>query len=376
MSAIVAEPRLDVHVREATPADNDELLALASRCPMRGDVSLCVSRAPDFFALNVLEGDAWRVGVAEDRDGRIVGCVAVAARDAWVHGRSTRIAYASDLKVDPAHRRMGVADSLTVWGRDACRALVADDAPVLITVLAGNTPMERRAQNRRGMPHFDRIGTFRSSAISLLWRRRAATDVDLRITQACESDLEEMAELWTHVARGRQFAPAFDAGELARWIERAPDLEISSYRLARRANGRIAGFLALWDQDAFKQLRVVRYSPRLAAFRAGFNLAAPLLGAAKLPPAGGQMRYLATVHVCAAMPSVLRALLIGSYNEWRGRGYPFFTIGLDRRDPLQTALDGLFAQPTDVDAYACTPAGRWTGRALDDRPLHFETALV
>ena len=365
-----------VGVRAATPSDNDALLALAAQCPMRGDVSLCVSRSPDFFALNRLEGADWRVAIAEDERGTVVGCVAVAAREAWVHGRTQRIAYASDLKVLPSHRRLGVADVLTAWGRDACGELAGDHAPILITVLAGNTAMERRASGRPGIPDLDRFATLRSFAISLLWPRREHDVGGLRVAPARDNDLEEMAALWTRVAAQRQFAPCFDADALARWIDGAPGLDISSYRVARRPDGRIAGFLALWDQHAFKQLRVVHYSPRLSAFRAGFNIVAPLIGAARLPSAGDDMRYLAGVHPCAADPDVLRALLVAVYNEFRGRGFPFFTIALDVRDPLRSAMRGLFAQPTDIDAYATTPAGRWTGAPFDDRPVHFETALV
>ena len=42
--------------RWAAPQDNRDLIALADACPMEGDVGLCVYRAPDFFALNRLEG--------------------------------------------------------------------------------------------------------------------------------------------------------------------------------------------------------------------------------------------------------------------------------------------------------------------------------
>jgi hypothetical protein len=84
------------------------------------------------------------------------------------------------------------------------------------------------------------------------------------------------------------------------------------------------------------------------------------------------------LHCCAPgdEPEVLRALLLHAYAARRGAGYLFLTLALDRRDPVRVALRGLFAQPTVVGAYATTPAGKWTGAPLDDRPLHFESALV
>jgi len=75
-------------------------------------------------------------------------------------------------------------------------------------------------------------------------------------------------------------------------------------------------------------------------------------------------------------PDVLRALLLHAHAVHRRSGRLFFTLGLDRRDPLRVALRGLFAQPTYVGAYATTSAGRWQGGRLDGRPLHFESALV
>ena len=55
-------------VRDATPADNADLIALSAACAMSGDIGLRIDRRPDFFALNRLEGQRWQVGVAELRD--------------------------------------------------------------------------------------------------------------------------------------------------------------------------------------------------------------------------------------------------------------------------------------------------------------------
>ena len=66
-------------VREAVPDDNRALVDLAAACPMEGDMSLCVHREPDFFALSRLEGEPWHVGVVEDA-GRPIAISARASR--------------------------------------------------------------------------------------------------------------------------------------------------------------------------------------------------------------------------------------------------------------------------------------------------------
>jgi hypothetical protein len=62
----------------------------------------------------------------------------------------------------------------------------------------------------------------------------------------------------------------------------------------------------------------------------------------------------------------------GKYRD----GYSCLNVGLDVRDPLTRALDGLLAQPTDIHAYITTPSGVYRGPPLATRPLHYETALV
>src|SRR4051794_4000185 len=94
---------VSVQVRDAMPADDAALRTIAAACPMEGDITLRVTREPDFFELNRLEGRQWRVGVAE-AEGRVVGCVMAAERRAYLHGVARRTLYAGDLKVHPRMR--------------------------------------------------------------------------------------------------------------------------------------------------------------------------------------------------------------------------------------------------------------------------------
>jgi ribosomal protein S18 acetylase RimI-like enzyme len=380
MTATMARPA--IQVRDARTDDNASLIALATACPMDGDIALAISRAPDFFALNRLEGAQWRLGVVEWQSlpggPGIAGCVMGAARTAYVRGRSRETLYAGDLKVHPVVRGVGVADALTEWVVDVLADLGGDDAPMLVTVLAGNRAMERRTHGRGGAAPFTRIATIRAFSIPLLWSRAFRPQSDIRVSAATSADVGEMAELWRRVAPGRQFAPVFNADSMSAWIADAPGLDIGDYRVARGRDGRILGFVAWWDQTVFKQSRVLRYSFRLAAARTALNGLAKLSGGVRLPSIGEPLRYRTALHVCvpAGRPDVLRALVRASCAELRAERYAFATIGLDTRDPLCAALSGLAAQPTDVNAYVLTPRRPYAGPPLDDRPLHYEIALV
>jgi GNAT superfamily N-acetyltransferase len=361
--------------RPATPADNAGLLTLAAYCPMRADISICVHRSPDFFALNRLEGDDWQVTVVDAESDAIAGCIAMARRRVWLDGRSVDSFYVSDLKVHPEHRGTAVADALQrgVW--EWCRA-TGPDLPALITVLVGNRAMDRRIRAMRSMPPLTRVGTVRVHTVPLL-RRVSPLPGFPRVSRAGAEDVAELADLWSRVATERQFAAQFDAPGLARWIAAAPDLRLEDYLVARDGTGRIVGFLALWNQHRFKQLHVVGLSPRGRLFRGLFNTAARTRGARRLPPVGEAVRCLAAVHVCVPpdRPDVLRRLLLAAGHAAHGTA-SFFTIGLDARDPLASALAGLRSLPSDVELYATSANGKFGGPRHGARLFHFETSLV
>lgn len=377
MSRQVVTP---IVARDATSGDNDALVALSVACPMEGDIGLAVDRGPDFFALNRLEGESWRVGVVDGAGGEPVGCVAVAERLVFRNGEASPAMYVSDLKVHPAHRGSGVADALIVWARDACIAAQGPDALVFLTILAGNQAMIRRTTGPRGLPHLDRVATFRTFSVPLLWRRKAP-DSGVCVAAAQPEDLEEMAGLWSKVAATRQFSPVHEGDGLRSWIDTAPDLDLTHYRLARGPDGRLVGFLAAWDQAGFKRLRVTSYSRRLSAVRSVFNALGPIVGANRLPAPGGALHNLTAVHLCVppTEPAVLRSLVLNAYNAHagRGHGYSFLNVGLDRADPLAAAMKGLFAQNLDIWVCVAKLAERDETRgALDGRPFHHEIALV
>ena len=364
-----------IEAREATPADNEALVELSVACPMEGDIGLAVDRAPDFFALNRLEGPAWQVAVVDGPDGRPVGCIAIAERAVHVNGEARPGMYISDFKVHPAHRGGGAADALILWARDACVAAHGPGVLAFLTVLAGNKAMVRRMEGPRGLPVITRVATFRSHTIPLLGRRRLRRPL-VTVAPASPADLGEMGDLWARLAPGRQFAAVHDAGSLEQWIAGAPGLTLSDHRVARRPDGSLAGYLGVWDQAAFKRLRVTGYSRRLGAVRAVFNALGPLAGATKLPAPGGPLRNLTAVHLCVppGEPDVLRALVLDAYNASRGKGYSFLNVGLDVTDPLGAGLKGLLAQPTDV--WVCVASLGGAPPALDGRPSYHELALV
>lgn len=372
--ATAAPQRTQWDFRPARATDNAALCALAARCPMEADITICVHRDPDFLALDALLGDRWHVLVAEV-DGAVVGCVAWAIREAYVNGTPIPTAYAGDLKVDPEYRRRGLGGALA---RAVHAELGRIDAavPTLLTTLAGNRPVNRLPGVRMEDDMSRCLGVVRVHSIPLLARRRLRAPSGYLVRRAAWDDLENMTACWATMGSARQFARVMPVDAFADTIRHAPGLDISSYLVATDRTGRVAGFLALWDQRHLKTTHILRYSPRQAAFRAAFNITAPLLGAAKLPRPGGVLRGAHAFHACVESAVVLRALLAEAHGQLAGHGFAYLALGLDRRDPAQAALAGLWAQPTDVDVLVGTPGGRHLLPDLDSRLVHYDTALV
>lgn len=372
-----AHERSPLAVRPARPDDNAALLDLARGCPMEGELTLCVERAPDFFALQRLEGRRTRVLVAES-EGRPVGCVGMARRDAYLNGQPVETLYVGDLKVDPRWRGRGVADALSAAVSRLGTEWVGPDAPVVITVLHGNQAMERRLDGPRGLPSFRHVARLRSLSFPAL-RRRARTPTWLRLERATAANAEEMQALWRKVAAGRQFAQVVaSADELLRFAESAPGLGLASYLLARDTRGSLLGFLAVWEQSSLKELRVLRDSKPLAWARPLLARLGPLLGLPPVARPGEALRCATVYQLCVppGAPRVLQALLRRALVDVRAAGLSFLNLGLDARDPLLAGTRGLFGLETLLDAYVCTPGGPWRGAAIDPQPLHFETALA
>ena len=342
---------------------------------MRANFSLQTSRRPDFFALTRLSAEWGRVLVVETAAGALAGCIAVLGRRCWIGGELRPSLYVGDRRVHPAWRGQGLSDALVAAGRRLA-AEIDPDMPGLVTILAGNRAMNAQVAGRGGMGRFLHVATVRLHTLPLIRRRRRLTA--LAVSQATPQDAGEMAERWAQLAPRRQFTQARDEAALTAWIAEAPGLDWPSYWLARRPDGRLAGFLAVWDERGCKETTVLDYSRGAGAFRALYNVVAPALGGAPLPGRGEALRALQVVHLCVAPeePETLRALLLAAAERCRGLGAVALTIGLDVADPVARGLAGIPAIATDVEAYVLTPGGPWRGAPLDDRPLHFEAALT
>jgi predicted N-acetyltransferase YhbS len=352
--------------RLATEADNEQLLALTRACPMEGSIVLCSERDPNFFALTGLQGDPTYVAVAEDGDGRIVGCASLAFRRVYLDGRETPCLYAGDLKVAPGARGSAVVQRLHRLLDEAVR-----DLPVELgytSILVGNSAAEVLAGSRRGMPLYRALGRVRVCA---LVGASSGTCQPDGVTTATHDDLPELVALLNRFNEGHNFAPVWTESELAQVLE-APGLTLDRFHIVREG-GRIVGALAAWDQSAFQRTRVLAYPRSLGFYRALHNVAAFVRGGPRLARSGDVLQQLSITHIAVegSRPAVLHRLLA---SVWRQSGGRFIlTFGLAEGHALLDGLAGFRVRSFPTVVYALTrPGSSWDGHDFNGRPLFHE----
>ncbi len=246
----VAEERMDAsaasafRVREATPEDNADLLALDRQCVVAASTPVMFDRSPDFFARS-RPYPCWRAYVAEAASG-LVGVAAVAVKSVRLGGGPVPAAYLYDLRVAPDFRRLGVARALG----DAIRAHSRSFGPAILysLVLEGNVPSLTFVQSRGSRP-------LRPCLLHLIPVEGVPHEQSVRPIRL--EDREEAFELLESSQGGRNLSPFPNAASLSDRIAR---LEGMGFRglYGWGPAGALAGCFGLWDYASIMRMRVLR----------------------------------------------------------------------------------------------------------------------
>jgi GNAT superfamily N-acetyltransferase len=243
-------PRLPFRVREATPKDNAELLALDRQCVVAASTPMMFDRSPDFFARS-RPYPWWRAYVAEGESG-LVGVGAVALKSVLVRGQRGAAAYLYDLRVAPAFRRLGVARALG----DAIRAHARSFAPVVMysLVMEGNVPSLMFVQSRGSRP-------VRPCVLSLIPIPSVSPVEGLGATRL--EDPDAAFELLRSTQGDRDLFPFPDAACLRDRIARLDGRGFGGLYGWGATSG-LAGCFGLWDYAPIMRMRTLEATPEWA----------------------------------------------------------------------------------------------------------------
>lgn len=304
---------------------------------MDGRISLAFSREPNFFAAAAVDGEFTQVIVGRDRAaGRIVGLGLRAVSPRFVNGSVMPVGYLSSLRVLPEYRRRA---GLLVRGYRYLKTLHGDSRTpyYLTTIAADNEPALRTiAAGRADLPRYDSMGNYVTLALSPAHGMRKGRDDQSATTRlATEADRASIVEFLREHGPRRQFFPAYRERDLFTGGGMLQGLRPQDVVLAWR-DGTLVGVLGAWDQSAFKQVVVRRYSRWLAAGRPLYNWAAAWRGLPRLPRAGSSIDacYAAIPVVADDDSRIFRQLLAALCREMAQWRRPLLLLGLHGQDPL------------------------------------------
>jgi hypothetical protein len=362
----------------ANAADEPALRRLLRETPLDGEISVSLECEPSINFASGIQGRRTEFIVA--RSGGHGAVVAMGSRhltECYVNGARRPVGYLGQLRVLQEHRGQG---ALLRGGFAALRRCHADgEAPFYLTTIVADNDVARRVLEA-GNPGFPTYRFIGNVITHVLAARRAGRGPagGIAAEAAGAGDVDEILACLARHGRSRQFAPCWPRDRLLSGVE-ARGLRIEDFLVVRR-QGRIAGCMACWDQRAFKQTVIRRYSPHLAWARPFGNLVAGLTGGQRLPAVGEKLAMAFASHLAVDDddPRTFSALMNGVTLAAAARGLDYISLGLSDTDPLMAELGrGFQSRKYPSRVYLVHwEDGRDDVRAIDGRPLHLEVAIL
>jgi hypothetical protein len=177
---------------------------------------------------------------------------------------------------------------------------------------------------------------------------------------------------------GLQFAPAYKFEDFGTGSRVLHDLSTGDLYLCYRRR-KIAGTIAVWNQNRFKQSVVAGYSRGLAAVRPVLTLAAKFGLAPRLPRKGQSLPclYAALISSRDSDAAVFQELLDAVLSDWTNAGYAYLLLGLCERHPFCSMVEKLSVMTIESGIYLVY----WEDSRPDrlpsmDRVPHLEVATL
>lgn len=328
-------------MREAQAADNAGLLRLLGVAqPSRG-VMLTFERAPDYFHSVAVTHEKPHILVAENRkDGEIVGVASFGSRQLFINGAEQSVRYGSDLRIAAEHQ----GSRLIIYITRAVREVLKEQGWYQAIILEDNQRTRDVLEGERaGLPQYRAHTGLETSTLSGRKYKAVESAKGMQVQRAGRADIPAMNDFLRAMAAHYQFLPAYDFSGLVNGESYFRGLTLDDFLLVRDAQG-LRGMVALWNQKAFKQTRVVGYTPLMNFLRPFYNFWARHFGGFVLPPAGETFSYrvlhslLTAPEDRAAFDVLLDAAWEESQRRDAGKSPTALTLTLADNDPRAPAL--------------------------------------
>jgi len=314
-----------------------ELSDFVESFPQPADISFVYARKPDFFTSLDIQGKQNQVVIAENESGTITSMGIRSIKPLFINGRKRMFGYLHGLKTAPSNRSRGEA----ARGYLYVKKLHEDKKTpaYLSTVLEQNMAVQDMfGKNRRFLPNHYPMGTFITYVLPIRRDKGKPKRKSIRIVRASEISFDQVIEFWNKTGRHRQFFPVYTKDDFKTDFCRGFDI---GRLYAALEKGRIIGTLGAWDQRAFRQIYISRYSGLWRIGRIPLNSLLRIAGYPQLPSPGGELKLVYGAVMCIAENnvSVLRELIHHAREDLKFTGTQFFVMGLHEDDVLRKALE-------------------------------------
>ncbi len=317
----------------ATLNDEDSLRKCLKSNPMQGEISVTFETEPSYFNALSVQGKENRVIIGKTNDGRIMGFGSIATKPVFINGEIINVGYLSGLRVNKEFRR----NLFLLRGYQLFRDIDPSlNVPFYLTTIIEDNLEARRTleSGKAGMPHYNFFGTL---STFLVKPRKRSSKGKIQIVKGDKVSLEELVGFMNKEGSKKQFYPSIEEKDFSSDYLRG--LSQENFYVALNGS-EIIGLVAKWDQESFKQTRVVGYDRKMKFARPFINLASRFTNVPRLPSEGELLHYF-----YASFPTIknndseiLESLLSEVTSDPENRHYDYFTIGLMENDSLTQSV--------------------------------------
>lgn len=320
-------------VRNATSADDEQLMKLSAETVPSNGITLSYERVPSYFAATQAQYNRpdLKVVVPVDNPKLVIAMMNLGWRYCYINGQPDLMRYVADLRMHPDYRGGKVMRLLMDYVHDE----ISKETIFESVVLDGNLVAANILHHeRKGFPlpyFYDEIRTFTVSQAA-----KPKNFGSYRIKVLSRDLIPEANDFILKMKELYNFLPTYDFNGLAEgnhpfWKGMALD----DFFMIYDTNHSLVGLYGLWNQKGFKQTRVIDYSKPLKLIRPFYNAYANVRGVLSLPQINGTFDYL-MLHSPICHPEhveVFSSLIFHAKEQTKSRCKETYCVTLAENDP-------------------------------------------
>lgn len=342
-----------INFHHITEANQQQLLKLFEENAMQGWGGTVMTRQPNYLAQQHYFGE--EIPFLAEENGNIVGCYQLTKQQGFIDGQLTTLGYLNSLRVAQAYRhkirvlKAGFQHLQQNFSLpDYCYTSIASD----------NYSAQRLLEKGiKGLPQYRYVGELYTLIISK--QRAKQYDLWQPIVQAEQT---AWVDFYNQTASQYQLAPYLTE----QWLLNSQLMPLGYYQL-----GKLQACATVWQQLAFKQVKVAHYHPLINLLQPIYNSYAYLAKRPRLPK-----RYQALPQSFLAFfqsqdNSLLISLIVDALHLCNT---PLLTFSLAAKHPLLHNIINMFKPfiyKTRIYRVDFKTAPIW-----QDNNLHLEAAIL